>query len=215
MEPHSDRVFSDATGDSDANGGTGMEAQPRDLDTDDCLQMMWPPDGYEVRGEELEDFVVMIRINCPGVSAALHVDWSEVDPAQPGAGDEAGGKSARAPSASWSNSSMRIPVDEPSEGMEPDESLEIKVYLKRGSKLWRWTDLREDGSSTTKEYRILILPLFEPSLSVSFPPPDFEFRAAVRPFFVGKKTASVPAGWHARAHTSLSHTHTHTPAPST
>lgn len=43
------------------------EAAGEEGGTDECLEMMWPPDGYEVKGDELEDFVAMIRINCPGV----------------------------------------------------------------------------------------------------------------------------------------------------
>jgi hypothetical protein len=120
---------------------------------------------------------------------------------------------------------MRIPVEQPAEGHEPEEMLEITVFLKRGSKLWRWRVSREDGSQvlshlrahvflpatlahrltrvsaltgvlrgayqTEKEYHVLILPLFKPNITVAFPLPHFEFRAAVRPFFVA--SLSEPA----------------------
>ena len=142
-----------------------------------CLEMMWPPDGYEVKQDELEDFTALLRVNCHRVSPALYVEWSEgVDPEVSGEDGEADKKNG--------GFGMRIPVQEPTEGEEPEELLEISVFLKRGSKMWRWRVTRKDGSRTTKEYHVLILPLFSPNISVAFPPPHFEFRAAVRPFFI-------------------------------
>ena len=58
----------------DANAATAAEGQ----DTDECFRVMWPPDSYEVTADELEgEFVAMLRINCPGVSPAVYVEWSE------------------------------------------------------------------------------------------------------------------------------------------
>ena len=160
---------------------TFVDEASRDVleDTDACLEMMFPIDGYEVQADELEDFVTTIRINCPGVSPATYVEWSEGGQVSDAAKE---GTTASDVSAPSSMSKMRIPVL--AEGGEAEESMEIAVLLKRGSRMWEWTVGREDGSQTHKEYHLLVLPLFEPSISVAFPPPNFEFRADVRPFLV-------------------------------
>jgi hypothetical protein len=166
-------------GDIDTGGDERLEMEPSESDANGCLKMMWPPDGYEVKREEVEDFVVMLRVNCPGVSPALYLDWSE-GPSEGQGANETGA----AVGSTTGKSGMRIQVDQAPAGEAPDELLEISVYLKRGSKMWRWTVVREDGSSSQSDHHVLILPLFDPNISVSFPPKDFEFRAAVRPFFV-------------------------------
>ena len=114
-----------------------MSVQSHDpSSTDECFEMLWPPDGYEVKADELEDFVAMLRINCVGVSPALSVDWSE------GSGTTSESESRKTDasldgSAAPGGFAMRIPVEQPAEGDEPEEMLEITVFLKRGSKLWR------------------------------------------------------------------------------
>ena len=161
--------YGDDGGDTDAT--TAAEGQ----DTDECFRVMWPPDGYEVTADELEgEFVAMLRINCPGVSPAVYVEWSE-------GGRERGGV---LDAGAESQDKRRIRVEKPAAGADPDELLEISVYLKRGSRVWQWRVGREDGSGSEEEHHILILPLLRADLTLAFPPRNFQFRAAVRPFII-------------------------------
>ena len=141
------RVLADEYVEGVSTGQSGFFEDLSGAEANDCFEMMFPVDGYEVKADELDDFVTTIRVNCPGVSPALYLEWSEGLSGQPGTAEQEDSNGAtRVASAASSTSNLRIPVEIPADGGEPEESMEISVFLKRGSKMWQWTVVRQDGS---------------------------------------------------------------------